>query len=117
VWNEIPRHQSAADVLPEDSCRNTNVARKEYCLIDFPVRATFLIFDQLVLAFKCPIERAFGMEGTFASIEVIQQAVGLRGYAQRDPFIEYKLELCFLPTVIGAPIFWHCCNIKHNCIL
>eukprot|EP00253_Pinus_taeda_P005162 PITA_05162 len=64
VWNEIPRHQSAADVLPEDSCRNTNAARKEYCQMDLPVRATFLIFDQLALASKCPIERAFGVEGT-----------------------------------------------------
>lgn len=26
------------------------------------------------------------------SIKFVQQAVGLRGYAQRDPLIEYKLE-------------------------
>ncbi|KAH9313112.1 hypothetical protein KI387_028147, partial [Taxus chinensis] len=26
------------------------------------------------------------------AIKFVQQAVGLRGYAQRDPLIEYKLE-------------------------
>lgn len=63
IWNEIPRHQSAIDVLPEDSCRNTNAARKEDSQMELPVRATLLIFDQIALAFKCPTERVFSVEG------------------------------------------------------
>ena len=63
VQNEIPRHQSAIDVLPEDSCRKTNATRKEDSQMKLPVRATLLIFYQIALAFKCPTERVFSVEG------------------------------------------------------
>ena len=32
------------------------------------------------------------MEGAPSGDQVLQQAVGLRGYAQKDPLIEYKLR-------------------------
>jgi preprotein translocase subunit SecA len=73
------------------------------------------------------------------ALKFVQQAVGLRGYAQRDPLIEYKLEgynlfldmmaqirrnviysvyqVCSLrmsensPPFSFAKLFYHCCYL------
>lgn len=40
---------------------------------------------------RCQI-RLMGFSGTAQAMKFLQQAVGLRGYAQRDPLAEYKVE-------------------------